>query len=293
MDGLDAASAGCDDIIAPRDAPDFIETGAGPLAVLVHSSLSGARQWSALAGELEDGFRVRAINVFGYGWTPAWSKSRPPSLDDYADLVAAAIPRGAKRVHLVGHSMGGAVAMCAAARQLRGKVASLVLIEPSVFFLLCLSARHKAHAEIAAVLQRIRQLVAAGKRESAARCFIDYWSGTGTWTATPPERQAAFARMTELVLPWEANALLQSPHGLSSDWIAELPEDTLLMCSDDTPRPSREIVQLLAQARPDWALARIADAGHMAPLTHPELVNRTIKAFMTSTEACAELDAAG
>jgi hypothetical protein len=32
---------------------DFIEAGAGPLVVLVHSSMAGARQWSSLIRDLE------------------------------------------------------------------------------------------------------------------------------------------------------------------------------------------------------------------------------------------------
>ena len=277
-----SASVGTGATFEDRQPPDFIETGAGPLVVLVHSSLSGARQWSALMETLQDRFLVRAVNMFGYGRTPAWSRSQPPSLDDFAALVADAIPPAARKVHLVGHSMGGAVAMWAATRQLRGKVASLVLIEPSLFFLLYRCGRHKAYAEITAVLQRVSMLIAEGKPQAAAEHFVDYWSGRGAWAATPPARQAFFAR-TLAVVQSEAAALLRSPHG-SLDWIADLPDDTLLMCSDNTTRPAREIVEVLSQARPDWALARIAEAGHMAPLTHPELVNRTIKAFITSTE---------
>src|SRR6185503_2190671 len=52
---------------------DYAEAGAGPLAVLVHASMSGARQWGALTQALAGRFRVRALNLFGYGRTPAWT----------------------------------------------------------------------------------------------------------------------------------------------------------------------------------------------------------------------------
>src|SRR5438270_9818617 len=86
------------------DRVDFIEAGAGPLVVLVHSSMSGARQWSALTRDLEDHFLVRAVNLFGYGGTPAWSGAEPPSLDDFAALIALTVPSTASNVSLVGHS---------------------------------------------------------------------------------------------------------------------------------------------------------------------------------------------
>jgi len=47
---------------------DFIEAGSvGPVVMLVHSSVSGARQWRRLMEDLKGRFRVRAVNLFGYG----------------------------------------------------------------------------------------------------------------------------------------------------------------------------------------------------------------------------------
>src|SRR4051794_15229515 len=86
--------------------PDYLETGAGPLVVLVHSSLAGARQWSTLIPELGMRRTVRAVNLFGYGGTRAWQGAAPPSLDDFAALVAALVPPDAAQVSLVGHSLG-------------------------------------------------------------------------------------------------------------------------------------------------------------------------------------------
>ena len=60
-----------------RESPisvDYLEAGSsGPLVVLVHSSVSGARQWRRLMENLEGDFRVRALNLFGYGDTPPWA----------------------------------------------------------------------------------------------------------------------------------------------------------------------------------------------------------------------------
>jgi len=114
---------------------DFLEEGSGPPVVLVHSSMAGARQWSTLMPELNTRWNVRAVNLFGYGGTRAWRGAAPPPLDDYATLIASVIPQSAPKIALVGHSLGGAVAM-RAAQQLRGRVDRLVLIEPSLFHLL-------------------------------------------------------------------------------------------------------------------------------------------------------------
>src|SRR4029077_4718763 len=82
----------------------------------------------AESSQLEGQFRVRAVDLFRYGKTPAWPAETIQSLDDQARLVEAALPANADEVYLVGHSFGEPVAMKAAAR-LVGRVARLVLLE--------------------------------------------------------------------------------------------------------------------------------------------------------------------
>ncbi len=126
---------------------DYLEAGSsGPVVMLVHSSVSGARQWRRLMGDLKDQFRVRAVNLFGYGKTPPWPAETNQSLDDQARLVEAALPANADEVYLVGHSFGGSVAMKVAAR-LVGRVARLVLLVTNPFYLLAQSGRVDAFAE--------------------------------------------------------------------------------------------------------------------------------------------------
>jgi pimeloyl-ACP methyl ester carboxylesterase len=103
---------------------DYFEAGSsGPVVMLVHSSVSGARQWRRLMDHLKDQFRVRAVNLFGYGKTPPWPAATTQTLSDQARLVEAALPPNAGEIYLVGHSFGGSVAMKVAVR-LPARVAS-------------------------------------------------------------------------------------------------------------------------------------------------------------------------
>jgi pimeloyl-ACP methyl ester carboxylesterase len=257
---------------------DFVEAGAGQLVLLVHSSLSGARQWSSLMRDLQTRMRVRAVNLFGYGSTPAWDQWRAPTLDDYADLLARAVPEGVAKISLVGHSFGGAVAMQAAARQLKGRVERLVLIEPSPFYLLHRSGHHDEFRELSVLANLSKQCIGDRKPEVAAVLFIDYWGGPGTWSAGSVERRSGFVRLIPVIAN-EWNAVLDGDMELD-DWAAELPSDTLVVSAAGIRRPLAVLAKLLLDARPDWQFASIGEGGHMAPVTHPHLVNPIVEAFL-------------
>ena len=261
--------------LTPADI-DVLEAGDGPLVVLLHSAVSGARQWRKLIDALAPQFHVKAVNLFGYGRTPAWESDRPQTLSDQAALVEAVIPDDAADIALVGHSLGGAVAMQTAMR-LGQRVGKLVLLEPNPFHLLREARRDAAFAEALQMRETIKSHGARGEWAAAAARFADYWGGPGTWVATPAERRATFA---EALKPnfheWDAITSDATP---LSAWAARLPAKTLVVFDPATVRPIREIVELLRGATP-WRFETIAEGGHMAPLTHPALVNPIVERFL-------------
>ena len=130
--------------------------------------------------DLKDRFRIRAVNLFGYGKTPPWPAEATQSLEDQAHLVEAALPADAGEIYLVGHSFGGSVAMKAAAR-LAGRVTKLVLLETNPFYLLAQSGRIDAFAEAMGLRNYVKKFGALGQWATAAEKFADYWGGAGTW----------------------------------------------------------------------------------------------------------------
>lgn len=85
----------------------------GPRVVLCHGLFGQARNWNKVAKALSDGYRVMAVDLPNHGRSP-WTDrvDYAEMADQVADLVAAQDP-----VALVGHSMGGKVAMAVALRR--------------------------------------------------------------------------------------------------------------------------------------------------------------------------------
>jgi pimeloyl-ACP methyl ester carboxylesterase len=259
-------------------AVDYLEAGSrGPLVMLVHASASGARQWGRLIDDLQDRFRVRAVNLFGYGATPPWAEQRAQSLADQARLVEAALPPGADKICLVGHSFGGAVAMKAAAR-LGRRVRKLVLLEANPFDLLAQHGRFRAYGEAVELRDCVKTCGDRGEWAIAAERFADYWGGAGTWRGMRLERRAAFARaLRPNYFEWDA---VMNDGTTAAEWAAQLPNETLLVADSRSALPIREITTILRRACPSWIYHDVPGAGHMAPLTQPELINPVVNTFL-------------
>ncbi len=257
----------------------FIETGvgAGPVVLLIHASTSGARQWRQLMTEMGNLHHLIAVNMMGYGGTSAWGGPGLQTLDDHVDIIEPVLPAGNVKIQIVGHSLGGAVAM-ALARRLGDRIEKLILLEPNPFYLLRDHGYDEAYAEITAVANDVRDRSDAGEFERAAENFGDYWSEPGYWASLHDNLRASFiANLRNNYYEWEA--VLEGDVTLE-EWRDALPEQTLLVSARDTTRPILEIVELMRQACPGWDYVQLPEGGHMAPMSHPQLVNPIIADFI-------------
>jgi pimeloyl-ACP methyl ester carboxylesterase len=258
---------------------DYSDSGSGPAVILVHSSASGLRQWRQLVETLQDRYRVIAVNLFGYGKSSPWPGTRPLSAADQAALVAAAAALAPDPVALVGHSLGGAVALEAAAT-LADRVRLVVAFEPILFGHLKAHAPAGVYDETAAVARRYGELARAGDWNAAGEWFVDYWAGTGTWAAMPDERRRnTMAMLPAVVHEWDMATLGLRP---LEGWRA-ITSPVHLIHAADTRTPTRAIVALLAKTYPAWRVHEVASGGHMAPLARPDLVNPLIAAAIDET----------
>jgi pimeloyl-ACP methyl ester carboxylesterase len=100
--------------------------------VLVHGLGGSHLNWVLLAPLLRDQRRVYAVDLAGFGLTPAGGRST--AVEDNADLVSAFLREVVGRpCVLVGNSMGGLVSILVAAQQpAHPLVERLVLLDPAI-----------------------------------------------------------------------------------------------------------------------------------------------------------------
>src|SRR5918995_3310323 len=84
--------------------------GSGPAIVLIHGMVNSSRHWEAVATRLADRYTVIAPDLVGHGdsATPRGDYSLGAHAAVIRDLLSAL---GIERATMVGHSLGGGIAM--------------------------------------------------------------------------------------------------------------------------------------------------------------------------------------
>jgi pimeloyl-ACP methyl ester carboxylesterase len=253
------------------------EAGTGTAVVCLHASASSSSQWRPLMDRLAGSFRTLAVDLYGSGKSPAWPDDRPLSLADEVALLAPVLAGAGARVHLVGHSYGGAVALVAALADPR-RVASLVLFEPVLFSVLMADDPTQAAArEIAAVRDETVAAMDGGALEVSAARFIDYWMGAGAWAGMPPRRSTAVV-MAMSAVKAEWHATFMDPTPLSAFSAVDVP--VLYLTGSESPASSRAVARLLTRTLPRVTTIEIEGVGHMGPVTDAERVNALIESHL-------------
>jgi pimeloyl-ACP methyl ester carboxylesterase len=255
--------------------------------IALHCSGAGAGQWRSL-GEILAAHHelvLFAPEHYGCDSTGPWTGEHAFTLADEAARTVEIIDRSRCRVHLVGHSFGGGVALRAAIER-PNRIASLTLYEPSAFYLLsAMGARgNAALAEIETIAAATAEGVVTGDYRGAAAKFVDYWGGRGTWMALRSSVQSALTRWMPKA-PLDFRALIDEP----ARAFADLRFPALIIRGELAPAPTRLIADTLPTLMPDARLTVIAGAGHMGPMTHAPEVNAAILRHIADTETeCAE-----
>ena len=257
--------------------PYFREAGSGPGVVCLHANASTSSQWRALMDLLAPTCRVLAPDLYGAGKSPEWPSDRGFGLRDEIALIEPVLTRAQPPLALVGHSYGAAVALVAALAT-PGRFRTLVLYEPTLFSVLDADTPPPNEADdIRSVVREAIRAVDAGDHDAAAKRFIDFWMGAGSWEQMPEQRKVPIAASIANIGRW-GHALLTAATPVEAFRSLQVP--VLYLVGKSTPSAAGGVARILTSTLPNVEVVEFEGLGHMGPVTHPEVVNPVIAGFL-------------
>jgi hypothetical protein len=125
----------------------------------------------------------------------------------------------------------------------------------------------------------------AGMQEWLRR-FFDYWAGQNIGESMAEDIRKSFLHAGRKVV-LEASALILDQTSLDEYRCVSAP--TLLMCGGaESPPPARRIANRLAGAMSRVCLKEFPSAGHLAPITHRNMVNEAIEKHIAHVDSAFE-----
>jgi pimeloyl-ACP methyl ester carboxylesterase len=289
--GREIASGGVTLHVRETPGPD----DATPV-VYVHGLSGSATNWTDLAAQLAPFAAGTALDLPGFG------RSGPPASGFYepaahADAVLCFLAGQGRPVHLVGNSLGGAIAMLVAARRPE-LVRTLTLLAPAVpdrrpdprrvsdpwsllAFVPWLRPRVARRLATLTPHDRVQQMITL--------CF-------GDPTAVREHRvdEAVRESLERAAQPWAGEALWRTTKGMIGGWFAgpglwrvaaRVSAPTLVVWGGRdrlvSPRLAARTVTTLPQAR----LLMLPEVGHIPQIEQPVTVARAVLGLWRATES--------
>lgn len=246
-------------------APHIHTLGQGPRrALALHCTLAFGGAWNGMAKALGDQITFVAPDMASHGKSVDWDEASDFSDTTYLASLAA---MDDAPMDVIGHSFGAATALRLAVHHPE-RIRTLTIFEPVLFAVALADGSeaitlHDRHAT------PFFKAFEAGDRAGAARAFNGMWSDGGPpWDTLPDRVRAAMTRAIHVV-PDTYGFLYDDAAGLlKSGALDALRVPTLVVRGAQAHPAIIATNDGLAARIPGATQAVIADAGHMAPVSH-------------------------
>jgi pimeloyl-ACP methyl ester carboxylesterase len=233
--------------------------------VLLHGFMEDSRIWHSFETALKDSFTVFCPNLPGHGFNPTYLEN--PSMETYAEYLNAKIP-DEKPLVLIGHSMGGYVALAFAERYPK-RVSGLVLLNS-----ICLAdseARKQERDRSIALMQHNYPLFA---KSFVPQIFAD-------------SKHPAVDEITEMALQQQPDGMIQSTRAMrnrSNRCSANLGKHfpALLLAGRHDKLISANAVNECMLQCPSLKIEWLENAGHIAFWEEPEQCLQLIRNWIAA-----------
>lgn len=249
----------------------YEETGAGPVALLLHGSPGNGRVWARVGERLAGRYRVIAPDLPGYGETTPQATPGRHTVGYAAELIEALTREVGAPAVLAGHSYGGVVALALA---LRGRVSigGLALFEPVAVPVLAMAGETEAFAAAKSAIDGYLASVEDGD-ERAVQIMVDFWFGAGAFEGMPESVTAYLLRSTAVNV-LDVRATFREHY--SVDAFRALPMPVVTVVGDRSPEVTHRIARIIAAHVPRASVVTLGKANHALTATHVEAVAEAI-----------------
>jgi len=261
------------------EAIHYVDGGSGPALLLIHGFFAWSFTWRRNLPVLAREFRCFAPDLRGWGLSQRWP-SGGLTLDDQADMLAAFMSsQGVERAALVGHSMGGEVALRLALRHPE-RVSGLVLVAPSA-----LIQRRRAPLERYCLgLPILGPLLVRGavlNRRFAARSLREGYHLADRVTSDAVEGYHLPARLAGSARTLLA-VLRAADFGASAPRLPEIEHRSLIVWGENDPWVPVSHATQLAKRLKNSRLVVFPECGHLPHEEHPDQFHDLILPFLRS-----------
>jgi len=248
--------------------------GAGPAVVLIHGGQLDCRMWDDQFAAFSREFRVIRYDVRGYG-----GSVRPDMpYSDAEDLHALLDYLKVDKVHLVGLSLGGRIAIDFALAQ-PARVCSLTLAGPG---LSGYEPPGGAESDLR-MWEIIKAARDAGPEQATALWLKDPFMAPAMEQARLVPGLQRMAR--ENAHCWLENPVLQRPsRPVAATRLGEVKVPTLLVIGDRDVPQIKSTIETLERGISGAKKVSIQGAGHMVNMESPDAFNEAVLGFLRSQE---------
>ncbi|MGA4863703.1 alpha/beta fold hydrolase [Streptomyces lavendulocolor] len=275
-----------------------------PPALYVHGLGGSSQNWSALMPLLEDLVDGEAVDLPGFGDSP------PPddgnySLTAHARAVIRLLDAGGRGpVHLIGNSLGGAVATRVAAVR-PDLVRTLTLVSPALPELRPQrGAWPTALLALPGVASLFTRITREWTAEQRVRGVLSLCYGDPGRVTDEGFRNAVEEMERRLGLPYFWDAMARSARGIVDAYTLggqhglwrqaeRVLAPTLLVYGGRDQLISFRMARRAAAAFRDSRLLTLPDAGHVAMMEYPETVARAVRELIAEADAADGRDGGG
>ncbi|MET4045831.1 alpha/beta hydrolase [Bradyrhizobium sp. RT6a] len=255
----------------------YREAGEGTPIVLVHGSTSDYRIWNAQFGAFSVAYRVIAVSLRHF-YPERWDGSGTDfSIEQHAQDIATSINKlNLGKVHLVGHSRGGAVAV-EVAKSHPEVIRTLVLPDGSIEMPVSETAEAKEAGDFTKkLIGTLQENLRTGDTARAAEIFVDTLSGPGTWLRFPEPTKEMF-----LANIYSALGDKDRPISTCVD-VKKFDFPVLLMTADKSPKKFELMYREMRKCREFPATVVIPNAAHGMQRLNPDVFNKLTLEFLSN-----------